>query len=169
MAYPNSSFSIRPVPPTLAAAGTLRVIEESAIEDSVLAPLLWLRQPISDQSLHPNGVPAPSNSVTAASTQPGATAENEAQNAEEDARTLSFLQDPCNHYRLVTDTATNTPIAFVWWQYCKGQTDSQWAEKYSNRWRPELMNKALADATGGVQFLKRAKLLGDQDFFSAFH
>jgi hypothetical protein len=41
------------------------------------------------------------------------TAEDEAQNAEEDARTLSFLQDSSNHYQLVTHAATNTLVAFV--------------------------------------------------------
>ncbi|KAJ6003365.1 hypothetical protein N7451_005912 [Penicillium sp. IBT 35674x] len=70
-----------------------------------------------------------------------------------------------NTYLLITEQATNKPVAFTWWAHSKGQTKAQWEEGYANRYRPPTMNGALMDATGGVRYLKRANLLGEKEFF----
>lgn len=135
-----SGFTTSPVPATPEGARTIRDIENSAQKDSPLSRLLW-----------PRGAP---------------------QGKEEDeevSRDVAFLRDPANKYFLVTEDASNTAVAYVWWQHAKGRTEAEWAETYANRYRPEGMNKALMDATSGVRFLKRAKILGEQDVFSIFY
>ncbi|KAJ5394012.1 uncharacterized protein N7487_011653 [Penicillium crustosum] len=80
-------------------------------------------------------------------------------------RMIPMLGDPKNIYLLITEEATNKPVAFACWAHSKGKTAAQWAEGYSNRYRPPTMNGALMDATGGVRYLKRAELLGEKDLF----
>ncbi|KAJ5923286.1 hypothetical protein N7454_008531 [Penicillium verhagenii] len=79
-------------------------------------------------------------------------------------RMVPMLGDPKNTYLLITEETTNKAVAFSWWAHAKGQTVSQWAEGYKNRYRPPTMNGALMDATGGVRYLKRADVLGEKEF-----
>jgi len=57
-------------------------------------------------------------------------------------------------------------VAFAWWQMCKGKTEEEWAKFYAGRHRPPHCNAALMDAMGGARTLRRAKLLGDRDYYS---
>ncbi|MCJ1359336.1 MAG: hypothetical protein MMC33_009337 [Icmadophila ericetorum] len=148
------AFTIRPAPATAATARTIREIEVSALEESALARLLWSPPPPSTVT---ETTPTQLNS-SPSTTSPAAVVNID--------RELIFLQDPANHYLLATDTANAKDVGYVWWQYTKGRTKAQWAETYTNRYRPEGMKKVLADATTGAQFLKRAELLGDRDVFT---
>lgn len=80
-------------------------------------------------------------------------------------RMVPMLGELKNTYLLITEQATNKPVAFAWWAHNKGQTKAQWEEGYANRYRPPTMNGALMDATGGARYLKRANLLGEKEFF----
>ncbi|KAJ5813391.1 uncharacterized protein N7503_000141 [Penicillium pulvis] len=80
-------------------------------------------------------------------------------------RMIPMLEESKNTYLLITEQATNKPVAFTWWAHSKGQTKAQWEEGYANRYRPPTMNGALMDATGGVRYMKRANLLGEKKFF----
>ncbi|MCJ1398876.1 hypothetical protein MMC11_002077 [Xylographa trunciseda] len=146
------NFSISAVPATLAGSRTIRQIEPAAHENDPIGPLLWPSQLSSDPE--PDSVDKLTRSADIPSLE-----------EEEAAREIAFLQDPSNHYLLVTELAAEKAVAYVWWQQAKGRTSAQWAETYANRYRPKEMNKALMDATSGVRFLKRAKILGEQDVF----
>ncbi|KAJ6031426.1 hypothetical protein N7540_002158 [Penicillium herquei] len=66
-------------------------------------------------------------------------------------RMIPMLRDPKNTYLL--------------WSHSQGQTKSQWTEGYANRYHALTMNGALMDAVGGVQYLKRANLLREKEYF----
>jgi hypothetical protein len=138
----QSGFSISKVPPTLESALILNEIESAAHEDSPIGPLLYPYEPENPAEKNP------------------------AELEEEGEYTLSFLKKLENQYFMVTEEATGKDVAFVWWQHQKGITPEEWAETYKNRYRTERMNIPLMDATSGARFLKRAKILGDQDVFS---
>ncbi|MCJ1392773.1 hypothetical protein MMC18_005644 [Xylographa bjoerkii] len=145
-------FTINAVPVTRTGVRSIREIETAAHENDPIGPLLW-------PGLHTHDPePDPVDELTHSTDTPSL-------EEEEAARVIAFLQDPSNHYLQVTETATKKAVAYVWWEHAKGRTEAQWAETYANRFRPKEMNKALMDATSGVRFLKRAKLLGEQDVF----
>ncbi|RDW84373.1 hypothetical protein BP6252_01963 [Coleophoma cylindrospora] len=141
----EDSFVIAPLPKTLEAAKSIREIESSAHVDSVTVPLLWPRAHKDEVSVQEKS--------------------QEERAKQQDAHALNFMIQPENYYFVVHDKAANMDVAFVWWQNCKGRTEAEWAEVYRNRYRPAGCNNALMDATSGVRFLKRAKFLGDRDFF----
>ncbi|RDW60202.1 hypothetical protein BP5796_11808 [Coleophoma crateriformis] len=144
----EDSFVIVPLPKTLEGAKSIREIETSAHVGSAIIPLLW-------PTAHKDGD----------SKQEKSQEDLEAKDKEQDAHALSSMIQPENYYFLVRDKSANMDVAFVWWQNCKGRTEAEWAEVYRNRHRPAGCNEALIDATSGVRFLKRAKYLGDRDFF----
>ncbi|PYI05940.1 hypothetical protein BO78DRAFT_139068 [Aspergillus sclerotiicarbonarius CBS 121057] len=143
-------FRVSPVPATEEGARTIWDIEMAAQNDSnrknnsAIGTLLW------PPHLQPKVE--------------GSTTESDGED-DEIRRMVPMLGESKNTYLLITEEATNKPVAYTWWAHNKGQTKAQWDEGYANRYRPPTMNGALMDATGGVRYLKRAELLGEKDFF----
>ncbi|PWY71036.1 hypothetical protein BO70DRAFT_382215 [Aspergillus heteromorphus CBS 117.55] len=138
-------FTIAPVPATREAGKTLAKIESSAIDngaDASFAKLLWPKQSTDTKDEKKN---------------------DEEEKDEDPFHTIDMLSDPANKYAWIIESATENPVAYVWWQHAKGKTEEEWAATYANRYRPDSMNKALMDATSGVRFLKRAKLLNTRE------
>jgi len=74
-----------------------------------------------------------------------------------------LLQDTSYYFLFITEDASQTPVAFVKWNFFKGRTEKEWADTWVNRQRTDKMNKELMDATSGARLLKRAKIFGDKD------
>ncbi|PYH89623.1 hypothetical protein BO71DRAFT_413195 [Aspergillus ellipticus CBS 707.79] len=138
-------FTISTVPATREAGKILGDIETAATDNSgngSLGKLLWPKT----------------------STEEEKTEQDELKD-EDPFHEIDMLSDPSNTYEWIIEEKTRTPVAYVWWQHAKGKTEEEWATTYANRYRPDGMNKALMDATSGVRFLKRAKLLNTRDTF----
>lgn len=152
-----AGFAVATLPTTIDGARTIHAIEdESRTKDnpSLIGPLLWPRQKPFEGTLETK--PISSNEDKKGPTFGG----------HDNLRELKQMKDPANSYLVATEEVTGKPVAYAFWQYHHGKSEEEWTEFYRRRHRPPGMNHALADATGGVRILKRAKILGDEDCMS---
>jgi len=142
-------YTISPVPATAAAAREIWNVEADSGDPEMPHPIMALLWPAKNQ-----------DSGQKENQEPAGNDEHGHQYE------LDALLGPNNFFQWAAETSTNRIVAYVWWQHHVGKTEEEWAETYRNRRRTPRMNKALMDATSGERFLRRAKILGDQDCMS---
>ena len=148
MESPVAGYIITTVPKILDGAHTIHPIEAGARNEQnpgLIRPLMWPRQTPTDENVEDHKPQA---------------------SGLYDERDLDQIRDPASSYLLVTEEATGNAVAYVFWQHQRGKSEEEWAAFYKERYRQPGLNHGLADATGGVRILKRAKILGDQDCLS---
>jgi hypothetical protein len=132
---------------TIEDATEICQVEASAITNNPLIRLLWPNVPL-DARESPKG-------------QEYTVLESEVKWTQE-----SIQDTPKNCWVVITHEPTNRIAAFAQWQFNKGRSEEEWKKMWDNRRRPEGINVELCDATSGQNLLKRAKILGDQDYAS---